>query len=486
MGGILQEKTEQAILIELEEWDTNQVSKIIIRKGRNRNITVAIEGKELGLKLQKIEEPFSIYVPGLAGIPVVEEYKNPGIVRKAAARGDANNVFRNILWLLKQNSSSWQHFVDDFNSVFSDKKIDVNFNPDRDDYIACTVKTLGKDLPVDSAGTGVLQAIQILSYVNVYKPKLLILDEPDAHLHPNNQRKLAKMLVDLSEKRDFQVILTTHSRHLLDELSDSAKIHWIRDGKRVEEENFDEVKVLMEIGALDKGDRLRSGNTQCVLLTEDTDTKPIETLLEASGFRLDAVDIWSYKGCSKVDTALVLAAFIKEHAPATNILLHRDRDYLTTEEAEDFRRDVEASNKIECFLTNGTDTESHFLSPEHTNSLYSNVSLERAAELINTATQSARDKSIEKFINTRSQLAQAAYYRSGGSRDRPNQGRLSISAMRDYEENVVQYRHGKSVIGHLKNALQQEVGGNINLFQVTTHIAIQQLQEIASRIWDNS
>ena len=121
MGGTLQERKEQAILIELEEWDTNQISKIDIRKGRNRNITVAINGKELGLKLQKIEEPFSIYVPGLAGIPVVEEYKNAGIVRKAAARGDANNVFRNILWLLKQSPSSWQQFLDDFNSVFQIK-----------------------------------------------------------------------------------------------------------------------------------------------------------------------------------------------------------------------------------------------------------------------------------------------------------------------------------------------------------------------------
>ncbi|WP_277867914.1 AAA family ATPase [Candidatus Synechococcus calcipolaris] len=244
MGGTLEERREKAIFIQLEEWDTTCASTVVIRKGRNRNITVAIEGKALGIKLQEIEDPFSIYVPGLAGIPNVEEYKNPGIVRKAAARGDANNVFRNILWLLKQNSDSWQKFLDDFYSVFPDKNIDVNFSPDRDDHIMCTVKNSEKDLPIDSVGTGVLQAIQILSYVNLYKPKLLLLDEPDAHLHPNNQRKLAKILVKLSESRDFQVVLTTHSRHILDELSGSAKIHWISDGNRVEDENFDVVKVL--------------------------------------------------------------------------------------------------------------------------------------------------------------------------------------------------------------------------------------------------
>ena len=480
MGGMLQEKTDQAIFIQLEEWGTTCTSKVDIRKGRNRNITVAIEGRALGVKLQKIEEPFSIYVPGLAGIPAVEEYKNPGIVRKAAARGDANNVFRNILWLLKQNSDSWQKFLDDFYSVFPDKQIDVDFNPDRDDHIRCTVKTSGKDLPIDSAGTGVLQTIQILSYVNLYKPKLLILDEPDAHLHPNNQRKLARMLVELSDKRDFQVILTTHSRHLLDELSSSSKIHWIRDGKRVEEENFDEVKVLMEIGALDKGDHLRSGSTKCVLLTEDTDIQPIKTLLETSGFRINEVDIWPYQGCTKVDAALVLAAFIREHASATQILLHRDRDYFTLSEAEEFKNKIQAAN-ISCFLTIGTDAESHFLSPEHIHYLYPMISVVRSTEIIEEATRLTREKSIKKFINARTQAELAAYYR--GEKDKPDAGEIAMSAMNFYEQDVVRYRYGKAVVKLLRNKLQQEIGGSIDLFRASNHLTIIELSNISSRIW---
>lgn len=481
LGGNLQEREEQAIVISFEEIETNNKAKILIKRGRNRNITVALEGKDLGLKLQVIEEPFSIYVPGLAGIPVVEEYKNPGIVRKAAARGDANNVFRNILWLLKQSSSGWSQFLEDFYFVFPDKPIDVNFNPDRDDYISCTVETNSKKLPIDSAGTGVLQAVQILSYVNLYKPKILILDEPDAHLHPNNQRRLAQMLVTLSERRNFQVILTTHSRHLLDELAGSAKVHWIRNGKLAEEENFDEVKVLMEIGALDKGDRLRSGNVKCVLLTEDTDTKPIKILLEASGFSMSDVDIWSYRGCTKIDAALVLAAFIREHAPGTKMVLHRDKDYLTAEEADDFINKVKVAN-IECFLTSGTDVESHFISPEHISYLYPTLSLERVVEIVEEATQLTKEKSIKKFINTRTQFALNAYYRGG---DKPDAGEIAMSAMKAYEQDTIRYRHGKSVIGPLKAKLQQEASGNIDLFRVSSYIVVVKLQEIASRIWNS-
>ena len=166
-GGYLREAIDHAIVISFEEEETGYVTTITVRKGRNKNLVVSIDGRNLGERLQNIEQPFRIYVPGLAGIPTIEEYKTPGIVRKAAARGDANNVFRNILWLLKQDKHSWEQFVFDFQYVFPDMEIDVDFNPERDEVITATIMFDGLELPIDAAGTGVLQAIQILSYINL-------------------------------------------------------------------------------------------------------------------------------------------------------------------------------------------------------------------------------------------------------------------------------------------------------------------------------
>ena len=90
LNGNLQENEEFAIRVEFEEEASQNKSEIIVKKGRNKNISITITGSELGKKLQSIEEPFSIFVPGLAGIPAFEEYKTPITVRKAAARGDAN------------------------------------------------------------------------------------------------------------------------------------------------------------------------------------------------------------------------------------------------------------------------------------------------------------------------------------------------------------------------------------------------------------
>ncbi len=479
--GRLSDKKEEGITIILTEHQTELTTEILVRKGRNRNLFINMEGKGLGERLQLIEHPFSIYVPGLAGIPDIEEYKNPGIVRKAAARGDGNKVFRNVLYLLKQDQDKWEQFIRDLKQIFN-LEIDVNFTPEVDEFIDCVVKEGDVSLPIDLAGTGVMQAVQILSYVNVYTPKILILDEPDSHLHPDNQRRLAKMLVKLSEERNLQVVLTTHSRHLMDELSEIAKIHWVKNGKLVEEDNFDDVKVLMEIGALDKGDLLFKGLIKCVLLTEDMDTQPIKILIESSGFKMSEVDIWSYKGCTKVDTAIVLAEFIRRHVPATNILLHRDRDYLNEAEADSFKSEIEKA-KINCFLTTGTDAESHFLSPEHIHQLYPRVSVEQVKDILKQITEETQEKSIEKFINNRTPIERKETSSKGKN---INHGELARKAREDYGNNPLRYRHGKSVIGSLKSRLQKEIGKNIDLYRVTSFVEDPKLKEIASIIWKNN
>ena len=235
-GGKLDIEREKAIQIEFFEKETNQKSKVLIRRGKNKNIATEIHNQILGEQLRSIDNPFSVYVPGLAGIPTYEEFRSPGILNRAAARGDANNYFRNIIYKLKTNKEKWIKFINDFNSIFPNTNIKIIFNYEKDEFIDISIESEGKSLPIDSAGTGVLQTLQILSYINLYSPKILILDEPDSHLHPNNQRLLAEKLHSLAIENDFQIILSTHSRHLLYSFEDLAKINWISNGKIVEED----------------------------------------------------------------------------------------------------------------------------------------------------------------------------------------------------------------------------------------------------------
>lgn len=53
----------------------------------------------------------------------------------------------------------------------------------------------GIKLPLDSIGTGLLQVIQIFAYIEYFSPKIVLLDEPDSHIHPTKQKPSSWKLV---------------------------------------------------------------------------------------------------------------------------------------------------------------------------------------------------------------------------------------------------------------------------------------------------
>lgn len=216
------EKLKQGRKIEFEIKDSfGNETKIRLSPGKNKNIMVNFDGKKI-LRSLEGAEPFAIFSPGIAGISAEEEFRNAGVIRKAAIRGDANSVFRNIIWALSElGGDVWDAFIKDLNDIFPDVDVNVRFNPDLDTNISVEIARNGEfnSIPVDLSGTGLLQCIHILSYIHLYNPRMIILDEPDSHIHPENQVILAKLLSNLAEKREnFQVILATHSRYIVETL----------------------------------------------------------------------------------------------------------------------------------------------------------------------------------------------------------------------------------------------------------------------------
>lgn len=475
-GGKLKTEINTAIKITFFDSKKNNDSTVLIRKGKNKNIATEIHNKIIGELLRKIEEPFSIYVPGLAGIPNYEELKSSGIVRRAALRGDSNNVFRNILHLLYSDATKWKLFIKDVQDIFPEIDVIVTFNKERDEYLNVKIKYPDKILPIDAAGTGFLQILQILSYIHIYKPRILLLDEPDAHLHPNNQRKLAQKLYNLSLELDFQIIISTHSRYFLYELEPIAKINWINSGKIIEED-VSIVNVLMDIGALDKGDSFKNTNIKLIVLTEDENQLPIKTLIESSNIPMNEIDVWSYKGCSDVKTANVLSSYILKNSPDVKIVIHRDRDYFENEEIEAIINSY-SDNITYHFITDGTDIESHLLNSKHVNYVYPEISLERAEELINLATTTTYEKSRKKYVNTLSD-------KTLKNKEGHKAGENVELAEKNIKDNPLRYSHGKIVLGALKAMIQEEVKTPPNLYVVSPFIASPTFDFIKDKIWGN-
>jgi energy-coupling factor transporter ATP-binding protein EcfA2 len=193
-GGILQEPRASQIEIEFRA-EGGAATVVGLRRGRNRNIAVSISGRTIGEQLMQLAQPFTIYAPGLAGIPKEEKYMSPGVVRRIVARGDANLTLRNVLRMLMDDAASWNGFIASMQSIFPGIGIDIDFDENTDENIEVFFNFgAGPRLPIDAAGTSILQASQLFAYISLFRPQVLILDEPDSHLHPDNQRILCDLM----------------------------------------------------------------------------------------------------------------------------------------------------------------------------------------------------------------------------------------------------------------------------------------------------
>ena len=77
----------------------------------------------------------------------------------------------------------------------------------------------GTKVPLTDVGFGVSQVLPVL-ILCYYAPEgsILILEQPEAHLHPKVQSELGDVLIDVVKNRNVQIILESHSAHLLHRL----------------------------------------------------------------------------------------------------------------------------------------------------------------------------------------------------------------------------------------------------------------------------
>lgn len=199
-GGQLREDIGQGIRVDLTDTAGNTCG-VVVRRGRNRNIKVELNGRALGERLQDLTQPFSVYTPGLAGVAREERFLSPGVVLRSVARGDANLVLRNVLQMLKTDPQRWQTFLQNVRVIFPDIQFTITFDESIDEFVSVKLRLDGEtEVPLDAVGTAVLQSVQILGYLALYAPPLVLLGEPDSHLHPNNQRALCRLLQELAER----------------------------------------------------------------------------------------------------------------------------------------------------------------------------------------------------------------------------------------------------------------------------------------------
>ncbi|MCO5158521.1 MAG: AAA family ATPase [Aquamicrobium sp.] len=421
-------------------------AELWIKSARNEGILVHIpSGNAFITKLRDSSREFSAYIPGLAGIPLSEEKRSRAIVHRLAAAGDANTVLRNVLHLLKGTEIDGKNglkLLEEYVSQVMEKiSLNVEFTDERDSTISARFTTADMQLsekkwkPLELAGVGFLQVIQIFAYLLYFRPALLLVDEPDAHLHPTAQERLVPVLVAASQRTDTQVVLTTHSPSVVRALPSGAQVIWMKEGK-VQDGGDTEGRQLMGWGLLDR---------KILMLTEDEDAGMIRTLLSQWPHLDRAVAVWPVRGSGKVPEAEVIKDFIELTAGSLKVVIHRDRDFLMPGELGVLGGPYADKGHVvwftkcsdmEAYWTNEQAIASHFGIPE-----------EAASQLLNDAVAEASANDVALEMRRRKRNDAANKFNKKGS----------LPQFSDSEVEAEAAKHGKqyAVLGkNLRNAIR--------------------------------
>lgn len=451
-----------------------------VKRGKNANISVDMEwGNEFSIRAGDRTRPISIFVPGLAGVALREELRTDAIINTGIAQGDSNLYLRNVLLRIIRNPEKLDRFHSIISKIFGGMTISADYDEGRHHYINIQVNVSGNNLPLEMVGTGCLQAIQIVAYTTMYNPAILLLDEPDSHLHPSNQRLLAETLVEISVTTGTKIVISTHSRHIFDSLSNNevCEVVWLKDGEKQPIDNVSDLSILLDLGALDSFERLTSPTNKAIVLTEDTKSNKLRFLLELNGFRQGEYYIQPLHGVENISSAYPVADYFSKLGPDTHVLIHRDGDALLDNEKDWLSHRVTAQlpPRTTFFITPLTDIEHQFCQPAHIASVFS-ISLEKATSIVDQAIENASSKLAAMFSSKR-QNAKERILRQMGN-DLPGAQDL-LSAKMPFE-----FSKGKFLFGQIFQVLTDE-GHNANRLALTPSqsLEIGVLAKFAREAW---
>ena len=172
------------------------------------------------------EEIKVVYVPSFSGIETEEKVHTPEYQEWLVGQGKPGDIIRNLLAETSDIPSEWKKLQEDVEKIFGYhllKPQHKGFPFILCEYLPGIPPKRGygglPKLDIASAGSGFLQTLLLLSFFYARPSTVLLIDEPDAHLHVILQKQIYDHLGKVAKERKCQVVVATHSEVVIDNTS---------------------------------------------------------------------------------------------------------------------------------------------------------------------------------------------------------------------------------------------------------------------------
>lgn len=154
-----------------------------------------------------------VYIPPLSGVDIEEPFFDPIVIHARLARAQPGSVLRNLLLKVSQDQEKWLKLQQIVRSFFAYElgtpsggaEIHASYSHSRQDvsYDLC------------NAASGFLQVLMIYAVLLECEASIVLIDEPDAHLHILLQGEMYDQLRKYARDNGSQLIISTHSESFI-------------------------------------------------------------------------------------------------------------------------------------------------------------------------------------------------------------------------------------------------------------------------------
>jgi hypothetical protein len=169
---------------------------------------------------QEINKLQVIHVPPFSGIGAEETRFDLAYQELLIGQGKPGDILRNLLLeVYRAKSDEWSELCEVIKDIFGYNLLPPEYNGRP--FIVCEYQPLFSDrkhqtkLDISCAGSGFLQVLMLLGFFYARPASVLLLDEPDAHLHVILQKQVYDRLRTIARNRGCQLLIATHSEVLI-------------------------------------------------------------------------------------------------------------------------------------------------------------------------------------------------------------------------------------------------------------------------------
>ncbi|MGH9928723.1 MAG: ATP-dependent nuclease [Pyrinomonadaceae bacterium] len=156
----------------------------------------------------------TVYIPPMTGLSTDEpEYRRPK-VDQLLGQGKPGEIIRNLLVEAYQSQEAWSELSDCIQRMFRYEILPPD-SSGANIIAEYRESPNGPRFDVASAGSGFQQVLMLLTFLHTRGKSVLLLDEPDAHLHVILQDVIFSELHTVALKKKSQLIIATHSEVII-------------------------------------------------------------------------------------------------------------------------------------------------------------------------------------------------------------------------------------------------------------------------------